>query len=340
MEAIPQARFDPVPLLVGPPAGYAPDQLDDALRAWASSPPLRALAAASGWSWPAGSSTLDLLSRLAGLSTDWDFRRNRERSSIERGPVTVNGRPVPDSLIIGAARALGMVDATPLALPVAGREFSYLVVLAGQARACVNRAHYAAHLLRSGLRTGTIVAIGAHRQLGAGEPERAAQAGLGHLTDEADVILAATCQAFGLDAPVTADVYQPAASLGPLAAFHAAAARYRWPSVEVVIAPSDTPQVRRAKTGDQLRFWADLAGLAEGHDILVLTTQIYVPYQHLVACRVLGLERGCGVYSCGVEAGVSYLPVRNCGGREYLQEIRAALRAALALLTQAHESAS
>jgi hypothetical protein len=105
--------------------------------------------------------------------------------------------------------------------------------------------------------------------------------------------------------------------------------------VEVVIAPSEMPQERRAKTGDQLRYWADLAGLGHEDDILIVTTQIYVPYQHLVATRVLGLERGCTVHSCGVDADSSFMPIADFGGRDYLQEIRAALRAALALVQRA-----
>jgi hypothetical protein len=88
--------------------------------------------------------------------------------------------------------------------------------------------------------------------------------------------------------------------------------------VEVVIAASDMPEDRRAKTGDQLQYRADLAGIGHEHDVLILTTQIYVPYQHLVATRGLGLERGCAVYSCGVDTASWLLPVRDLGGRDYL----------------------
>jgi hypothetical protein len=275
-----------------------------------------------------------VLGQLAELSADWDFRASRERHLIERAAAEVNGRQLPDALVVGAARALGLVDASP---PPAGRKFSHLVILGGQARACVNRARHAAALTRGGLRVDAVVALGAHRALDRTEREQAGLAGLGQLTDEADVLLEATSAAFGLGAPVSADEPRLRPDPGQPAEFHAARARYRWPSAEVVIAPSDTPGSRRAKTGDQLRYWAGLAGLSSAHDVLVVTTQIYVPYQHLVAARVLGLERGCAVHSCGVDAAGSFLPVRQFGGRDYLQEIRAALRAAVALLRQASQ---
>ena len=148
--------------------------------------------------------------------------------------------------------------------------------------------------------------------------------------------MAATRQAFGLGEPATTREWWPPGDPGRPAVLHGASASYKWPTVEVVIAPSSTPGTRRADTGDQLRYWAQAAGLGAGDNVLLLTTQIYVPYQHMAALRVLGLARGCGVYSCGVAAASSLLPARAFAGRDYLQEIRAAIRAAQQLLQAAH----
>jgi hypothetical protein len=329
------AMFAPVPLPAGSTGGsgrtggYDPAVLDPALRRWAASEPVRSLADASGWDWPDETDTLTLLDRLADLSAGWDFRRNRERNFIEGAPAEVNGREVPDRLVIGAARALGLVDA----VTITGRTFSHLVVLSGLATACVNRTHRAAGLIRGGLAADAVVALGAHRALGGAEPSRAAAAGLGDLTDEAAVLVAATRKAFGLGPPPVAHESQPPADPANQTAFHAGWARYQWPSVEVVIAPSGNPAGRRANTADQLRYWAAAAGVGRDDDVLILTTQIYVPYQHLETVRVLGLERGCGVYSCGVDPASSPLPrIPPFGGRDYLQEIRSALLAARLLL--------
>jgi hypothetical protein len=324
-----------VALPAGERGAYDAVVVDAALRRWVTAPPVRALAAASGWEWPEDAAdTAVLLDRLAALSAGWDFRKNRERNFIEGTPAVVNGKLIPDDLVIAAARALGLVDSTP----VTGRTFSHLVVLSGLTRACVNRTHYAAELLRGGVNVGSVAVLGAHRKLGGAEPEQARDLGLGKLRDEAEVIVAATRRAFGLDGPATVEEPDPTPSPEVAERFHAAGARYRWPSVEVVIAPSSRPAVRRADTTDQLQYWARLAGLGGGHEVLLVTTQIYVPYQHMDAVRVLGLERGCGVYSCGVDAASSLLPARAFGGRDYLQEIRSALCSAPELLRAAREA--
>jgi hypothetical protein len=328
--------FAPVPLPAGASGRYDPAVLDPALREWATSEPVRALASASGWRWPGERDTLALLDRLAELSADWDFRRSRERNLIENAPAMVNGREVPDALAIAAARALGLVDA----VTVTDREFSHLVVLSGLVSACINRTHRAAELLRGGLAADAVVVLGAHRELGPAEPRQAADAGLGDLTDEAEVIVAATREAFGLGRPQTVAEPRRPADPGQPTAFHAASARYQWRSAEVVIAPSGEPDRRRANTADQLRYWARLVGIGREHDLLIVTTQIYVPYQHLETLRVIGLERGCRVYSCGVDAANALLPrAAPFGGRDYLQEIRSALRAAATLLRAARSDA-
>ncbi len=276
-----------------------------------------------------------MLDGLAEMSADWDFRGGRERNFIEGTPATVNGRQISDDLVVAAARALGLVEANA----VTDRSFSHLVVLSGLARACVNRTHHAAELMRGGLKAGSVVVLGAHRKLGGAEPEQARALGARELTDEAEVILAATRRAFGLGEPTAADTSWPAPNPDVPEEFQSAWAHYRWPGTEVVIAPSSVPAKRRANTTDQLRYWAGLAGVGSDDDVLVVTTQIYVPFQHMEAVRVLGLERGCGVYSCGVDAASSLLPARTFGGRDYLQEIRSALRSAPVLLRAALEAA-
>lgn len=315
--------FDLVPLRAGERGRNEHRTIERELRGWATSAPMRALVAASGWAWPEAVDTLPILDELAVLSAGWDFRGNRERRFIE-DDADVRGWHVPDALIIEAARALGLVEP----VPVARRGFSYLVVLAGLARGCINRAYRAAELVSTGITADMVVALGAHRRLDAREAEVASAAGLGELTDEAGVLTAAMRQAFRLGPPSSIEEQRRVP-------FHATSAHYRWPSVEVIIAPSSEPFSRRANTADQLRHWASVAGLNDRQDVLLLTTQIYVPYQYMETIRILGLEYGCGVYACGVDSATARLPGRPFSGPAYLQEVRSALRAAPMLLRAA-----
>jgi hypothetical protein len=328
-------RFEPVPLLALPPGELTAGRLEPALRRWVSSAPVRALAEASGWEWPSCPDTGELLERLAGLSGDWDFRGRDggvERNLIGTRPAEVNGRVVSEELIASAAYALGLVSATP----VPAGPFSALVVLCGLVRACVNRTRHAATLLHDGVDAASVAVLSGHRKLGGDEPGLASKLGFGASFDEAEVVVAATRRAFGLGEP------QRSRESGPSRSdwddeLWSAGAQYTWPGVEVLIVPSSTPH-RRANTMDQLRYWADHSGIGRDDRVLLLTTQIYVPFQLLVGTQVLGIERGCGVYCCGVDAASSFLPPKPFSGRSYLQEIRSTLLASSELLARVRKA--
>jgi hypothetical protein len=331
----PGTHFEPVPLPSLAPGELTAGRLDPVLRDWVSSAPIRALAEASGWDWPTCPDTGDLLSQLAGLSDDWDFRGRGggvERDLIGAQAAEVNGRLVAEELIVSAARALGLVTATP----VPAEKFTSLVVLSGLVRACVNRTKHAADLLLDGVQADAVTVLGGHRKLSDGEREQAVQLGFGEQFDEADVVLATTRQAFDLGEPPHAKESGPHPG-----EWHdglwSAWAHYAWPGVQVLIAPSGAPG-SRVNTVDQLRYWASENGIGRDDRVLLLTTQIYVPYQQFGGLQVLGIERGCSVYCCGVDAASSYLPAMSFTGRSYLQEIRSALRAAAQLLAAAQKA--
>lgn len=328
-------RFEPVPLPSLLPGELTPSCLDPLLRGWVSSPPVRALAQASGWAWPDCEGTGELLDRLATLSADWDFRGRDggvERDLIGARTAEVNGRVIAEELIVSAAGALGLVSAAP----IPGERFSALVILSGLVRACVNRTKHAADLVKNGVHADSVTVLGGHRKLSDDERAQAAKLGFGEQFDEADVVVATTRQAFGLGEPqeVKESGERPGAWDDAL---WSAWADYTSPAIQVLIAPSGAPD-RRVNTVDQLRYWASEKGIGRDDRVLLLTTQIYVPYQQFGGLQVLGIERGCGVYCCGVDAASSYLPAAPFSGRSYLQEIRSALRAAAQLLAAARKA--
>jgi hypothetical protein len=336
------------------PAGPVAHQaLAAEIRSWAVSDPMRTLAAASGWEWPDEDDPVALVDSLATQSVDWDFRAAtaaQRNMAVERGampfmPAVVNGTTIPERLILDAAEALGQVTSgSP-----AGQRYSHVVVLSGGVRGCVNRAHHAARLLSDGLEVDTLVVLGAHRMLGTTrstdhpnartERQQAADLGLGDIDSESATILAVTRRAFGLDEP--AHVEESAPDSGSEEHRLARSARYCWPGVEVVIAPSErTEQKQRANTAAQLRYWRRQANLGPDDSILLVTTQIYVPYQHLVGIQTLGLPAGCALRTCGVDPSNAEVPTRIFTGTDYLQELRSALLAARSLLEGARTSVS
>ena len=74
--------------------------------------------------------------------------------------------------------------------------------------------------------------------------------------------------------------------------------------VSVIAAPSSEPEVRRTNTPDSYQWFAtEFAGLQAGQRLLLVTSDIYVPFQHADAVRVLGLPYEVTVETMGIQPG-------------------------------------
>ena len=106
------------------------------------------------------------------------------------------------------------------------------------------------------------------------------------------------------------------------------------PSVFVVAAPSGEPEIRRTNTADSYRWFAsELVGLQPGERLLMVTSDIYVPFQHADAVRVLGLPYKVVVETAGVQAGdVDPRLAQVFSADAYLQEARSTIMAYSRLL--------
>ncbi|SCE93454.1 hypothetical protein GA0074695_2265 [Micromonospora viridifaciens] len=306
------------------PAGAAATttkgQITAGVRAWVDSSPLRGLVGHFGGEWPTG----DLSTVLAALddfsARHWDFRQGRERPEAREpafDPATVR-------LVFDAAAALGLVRAVPPALP----RYAHLLVLGGLAHACLRRTAYAAHLVRTvaGI-SGEVAVLGSCRALSPAESRLLADAGIRDCVTEVDALDAGVRVAFGVGTPSeetgeeadhphrawSSRTYRPAGL----------------PPVRVLAAPSSEPDRRRAHTADTQRFWAEHVRLRAGDPVLMVTAQIYVPFQHCDALRTLAVPYGCGIDTVGVDPALTALaglPEPTLTPGRYLQEIRSAVR--------------
>lgn len=321
-------------------------ELTSAMGAWLRSAPLRELAELSGWTWPATASDGELGRALADLSADWDFRARAatamgthfvERSAMPVDePLKLDGKVVKPEQVVRAAWALGFVESDP------EPEFepTHLVVLSGTARANVNRSRLAAAVLAEmSTPPSAVLGLTAHRELKAPERESCAGLGLQPTDTEWTTLRDAMIDAFGLPAePSTIEESRP--DTGSRAERFGRSATLSWTGgpvpVELLVVPSpsaDDEEPRPAKTGDQLRRWAETAGLDATSAVLLVTTQIYVPYQQFAAARVLrSAAPGCRLATTGVDLATATVPTRPFTAQDYLQEVRSTLLAARGLL--------
>ncbi|GAA1594826.1 hypothetical protein [Actinoplanes couchii] len=276
---------------------------------WITSAPMRALVAAFGGELPE-LPTGKLLIWLDEFSArHWDFRAGAERFEARDW----TGSAAESALIMDAARALGLV----VPQPPRRDSYDHLLVLGGLAQGCLQRAAYAARLVSDGLKVGAVAALGSFRPCGPAE-----RALLAKQTDchEVDALDQGVRDAFGL----TASAATRTGSDGPVGPRSWSHHIYRLdggPRVHVLAAPASG---HRANTADTYEFWAEELSLGIGATVLIVTTPIYVPFQHCDAVRILG----CDVETIGLDQALLPAAMRQepfSAGR-HLQEVRSAIR--------------
>lgn len=306
-------------------AGYADDgTLTDGIAAWAGAPAMRELVDCFGEVWPAGGLG-ELLAGLVDISgRHWDFRAGRERADVAVRTFDAD----TTARIRAAVAALGMRQEAP----PPGRRYDHLLIHGGLLASCLTRARYAAGLLADRIAAPAVCGLGSFRPTSATEAALAGELGLDECPDEVSAMDLAVRAAFG---PLQRCRERNRVVPGrPHRSF--LAREYRGAGglrVGVVAAPSSDPD-RRANTADTCAFWADrLARPRPGQRVLLVTTDLYVPFQHYDAIRVLGLGYGCTVETVGVDpAGVPDPRLRRSWPvASHLQEVRSAIRSAQTL---------
>jgi hypothetical protein len=292
--------------------------VQDAVHDWVTNPAFTALVAA--YDGPPVQADLSVyLEALEHFSVVWDFRGGKERNFARAADV----RQKRQEQILDAARILGLRGG--FTRPRSG-EYDHCLILGGMIGACMTRPAWAAELVRTGVRFDDITALGGFRKISGDEPGLAAEAGLGDVTDEFHAMEAGLRRAFAVAGdPVVDGRYDP---MDPNSSWAVHRFRVDDLPLSVVAAPSTEPQTRRANTADSYAWWAtNIASLAAGHRILLVTSTIYVPFQHADAVRMLAAIYGCAVETVGVpDQWAAVTPRQQFSAANYLQELRSAIR--------------
>ncbi|WP_460545450.1 hypothetical protein [Glycomyces halotolerans] len=312
--AMPSHTQIPLPQSLGPEAAIA------GVAEWVGSEPMRALLAEFGGELPGGgtAANLDYLEEFS--AEHWDFRAGRERFETDAKRFDES----KERFVREAARALGLGGE-----PKPGRRhYTHFLILGGLVSSCLFRTRFAAGLLAGGVSTGHVTGVGGFRPFNDRDREFAELTGVVGARFEVDAMEAGLKRAFGV-------VGEPEIEQGgdpdrdPGRAWKVAAYAAGSTSVRAVAAPSSQPARRRADTADTCRFWADrVADLRPGDSVLVITSSIFIPFQHSDAVAFMGLPYGCEVDTVGVDATALPEPYfrKEYTASDYLQEVRSAIR--------------
>ena len=239
--------------------------------------------------------------------------------------------PAAIEVVARAVPALGLVGASS---PAAAR-YDHVLILGGLVRGCLTRPSYAHDLIeRKAITAMSITALAAFRSLKGDELELSERFGLAGVEDEFDAMDAGVRGAFSLDAATSQNRGEHSDVLGASWWVRTYGVPGHAP-IRVVAAPSSAPGERRANTADAYEWFASKLGdVHVGQRVLVVTTDIYLPYQHADALRMLALPHGVEVDAVGIRPGdIDPRLQKLFGPPDYLQELRSTIRALRALNT-------
>ncbi|MFJ4622093.1 hypothetical protein [Streptomyces sp. NPDC088812] len=281
-----------------------------------ASPALRELVEMFDGDWPTRGGPRERLASLKAFSQVWDLRKGGSRLAIAADDGTL-----PTDRILALAEQLGMVEPAP----VTGGHFDWVLVLGGLASSCRSRAEYAASLLGQGAFTADEVCfLGSFRALLEGERDDAREfapdAG-----QEVYMLEALADAEFPSTAPWSTTVDGDPEKAPRRAQLRGE--RPGKPGVRLYAARSSDLS-RNANTADTYRQFARDVRL-DARRVLLVTTHIYAPYQHMDAVRVLGLPFHCEVETVGTPP---HLSRQVFGAPRYLQELRSTILSAHALV--------
>jgi len=331
--------FDPTFHITKPIDQSLVNTIRSKIRAWVESMWLADLLALFDGNISLQGSLDEVLERLETFSDRWDFRRiARER-----------GVPTDDELRhgVGSARWLSAAtglpqdmearvldDASHLGLvhgqqPAQSR-YDYIVVLGGARLSCKLRPLRAAEVMRAGVRVDRIALLGAARPIAESERDATDTYAPG-ASDEFDLIVTGAQQILGFDASTFAeernDDHQDR-NLSWVVRRFETLFDGRQLKILAVSAPSSDPLRRRANSADTIMFFLDRERVPPGSQLLLVTSQIYVPYVQLEVLRTAALPRQLLVETIGFP-GDRMPPLQGLSNaNHYLQEIRSAIQAA------------
>jgi hypothetical protein len=314
-------RYAPVPLpnthLRTLRAGIFSEKIEE----WSHSPPLRDLVGIFGGvipSEPLGDVLCQLDVWSAGV---WDFRAGRERHDARAKEFS---REVEEAAR-NAAHALGMIESS---YPTEGC-YDHMLVLGGLVETCLRRAAFAAEIARGDTVVADVAALAGLRPLIPREVEFCRVTRLVGCATEFDGMEAGVRKGFGLRSEPIREM-GGAPETDPRNSWRRHIYPGTVPPVQVLAAPSTEPAKRRANTADTYAFWASNgAQLTSNSTIVLVTSSLHVPFQHLDALRVLGLQYGCRIETVGIASVTTEGTAPSV--TTTLQEMRSAILSAMRL---------
>jgi hypothetical protein len=291
------------PILVCPPiSGERVEKIKTNITQWLLTSSLYVLVERFGGRDRPARDVYELSEMFLWFSDVWDFRSSQgARWLLNSDELTEKQK---QSALI-AALDLGLMDKT---IP-AYESYDYIWVLGGARLSCLLRSQLAKQTTTP---TKAVVMLSSPRPIDDSERE-ATDTYAPTAETEFDLFVAAAQKEFGVGDDFTEERHDDWIIR-----------KYQEdPTLFVISAPSSEPEKRPSNSVDTYEFFFDHFKVEEGANILLVTSQIYAPYQHLEAMRTIAIPHRVNIDTIGLVPE----SVNQSEAAHYLQEIRSTIQA-------------
>lgn len=299
------------------------------IETWIKSPELKNIVQAFGGLYPSEDNIKKLAARLLEFSDIWDYRgRQKTAKDVKTGEAArwmVKNDSITEEqegIIYEGIDRLGLKGVTDPIFNV----YDYIVALGGARMSCLFRPRFARCLLRQMEKSPkAIVMLSGMRPVSDTEREATDSYAPGAQT-EFDLINAGAEKVFRLEHEYMEEKYCNSNPNRSWAIRTYSTQEYNFPLLSVS-GPSSDPKVRRANSADTFAFFAEKQHIQPGSRVLLVTSQIYVPYQQLEAIRTWAIPNDVYVETVGFPGEWNTNQQGMMKPANYLQEIRSAIQA-------------
>jgi hypothetical protein len=297
----------------------------NAIEKWVKSKELSLLIKAFNSSIPNDLDLKNTVDWLLTFSNIWDYRNAQtavqDKVTGEKARWLITDEDLNNEqrkCVFSVISKLGLVDNT---MP-SKKYYDYVIVLGGAKMSCLLRPQYASKLINEKIiTTSHVILLGTERPISESERE-ATDSYAKNAKTEFDLVDAGAKSSFNLKTiNKINNENESNINLGYRI--------YGYKDVDknlpviAISAPSKEPNTRRANTADTYDFFLSQYNIPPKSSFLVITSQIYVPYQELEALRTVSIPYDINIETIGF---INDDNLKDFNAAKYLQEIRSTIQ--------------
>ena len=299
------------------------------IESWLMSPELIDIVQAFGGIYPNTKNIKELAAWLLEYSDIWDYRRRQKNAKdVKTGEAArwmVNNDSITEAQEKAVFKGIDRLGLRGISDPLFNH-YDYIVALGGARMSCLFRPRFAKCLLeRIDKEPKAVVLLSGMRPVSDTEREATDTYASGAQT-EFDLINAGAEKVFELKREYMEERYWNPNPNSSWAIRTYSVCGYNFPILSVS-GPSSAPEVRRANSADTFAFFAEKQQIQTGSRVLLVTSQIYVPYQQMEAIRTWAIPNNVYVETVGFPTEWNTNQQGMMKAANYLQEIRSTIQA-------------